>query len=247
MDSWVMFTRCMRTSLRNPDAIGAAIIVPAFLMWMFGAVFGNIIDVGDFNYVNFIVPGVIMQSLAQGSSAVAITVNNDMRKGIIDRFRSMPIAKSAVLVGHVFASVVRNSITTAIIIGVALLIGFRPEAGFIDWLIIAALLLLVINAITWLFVIAGLVAKSPEAAGTMLFPIFLLPFLSSGFAPTETMAPALRLFAEYQPMTPIIDALRALMLGLPLENSLLIAVLWSVGITVAAFILAVQLYSRKFK
>jgi len=244
-DSWVMFKRCMITTLRNPDAIGMAIIAPAFLMWLFGAVFSNVMDVGDYNYINFIVPGIILQAFGQATVAVTVTVNNDMSKGIIDRFRSMPIAKSAVLMGHVLASVVRNVITAAIIIGVAFAVGFRPQASFVDWLVIAGVLILFVIAITWIAVICGLVAKSPESAGSMLFPLFILPFLSSGFAPTETMSSGVRWFAENQPMSPIIDSVRNLTQGVPAGDALPIALLWGAGITIVASIIAVQIYKRK--
>jgi len=240
-----MLKRSMKISFRSPDAIGMALIAPAFLMWLFGSVFGNVMDVGEYNYINFIVPGIILQAVTQATTAAAITVNNDMSKGIIDRFRSMSISKSAVLVGHVLSSVVRNIITAAVIIGVAFAIGFRPQASFTGWLLIAGVLILCILAITWLAVICGLVAKSPESAGSMLFPLFILPFVSSGFAPTESMSGGLRWFAENQPMTPIIDALRALMMDTPVENSLLLATVWCGGVIIIAFTVAVQIYKRK--
>jgi ABC-2 type transport system permease protein len=168
-----------------------------------------------------------------------------MHKGIIDRFRSMDISKSSVLTGHVLSAIVRNMIATSVVIGVAFAIGFRPQAGLISWLIIVGVLLLYMLAITWIAVICGLVAKTPESAGTMPFLLFVLPYISSGFVPVETMPNALRIFAENQPMTPIIDTMRALMLGLPLENNLLKAVIWSTGIIVVSFAAAVQIYRRK--
>ena len=244
-DSWAMFTRCMRVVFRSPDAVGMAIIAPAFLMWLFANIFGNIIDVGEINYINFIVPGIILQAVTQATTAVAISVNNDMSRGIIDRFRSMAITRSSVLIGHVFASVVRNIFTTAIIIGVGIAVGVRPQAGFVGWLVIAGVMILSILAFTWIAVICGLLAKSPESAGAMMFPLFLLPFVSSGFAPTETMTRGLRWFSTHQPMTHIIDTVRNLMLDLPLGNEIWLALAWSVGITIAAFVVAVQLYKRK--
>lgn len=240
-----MFKRCMRTALRNPDAIGTAIFTPAFLMWLFASLFGNIVDLGEVDFVSFIVPGIILQAVAQATQSLAVGVNNDMRKGIIDRFRSMPISKSAVLTGHVLASVVRNMLSSAIIIGVGFIVGFRPVGGVLDWLAVVGILLVYNLAITWIAVICGLLAKSPEAAGSMLFPLFILPYVSSGFAPTETMTGGFRWFAENQPMSHIIDAMRAFLLDMPLGNSLLLAVAWCVGITIVAFIGAVQIYKRK--
>ncbi|MCL2004167.1 MAG: ABC transporter permease [Oscillospiraceae bacterium] len=245
-DSWVMSQRCLTTSLRNPDALATAIFVPAIVMLLFGLIFGNVMDVGDYNYIDFIVPGIILQTVAQAVTAAAISVNNDMNKGIADRFRSMPIAKSAVLTGHVLAAVMRNIIATAVVVGVAVSIGFRPRAGFADWLLIAGLLILYMLAVTWIAVICGLAAKTPESAGTMPFLLFVLPYISSGFVPVETMPRALRWFAENQPMTSIIDSTRALMLDMPAGGGLRTALLWSAGIIAVSFTVAVQIYKRKF-
>jgi len=244
-DSWIMTSRCLLTSLRNPEAIGTAIFVPAIVMLLFGFIFGGVVDVGAFSYIDYIVPGIILQTVAQAVTSTAISVNNDMKKGIIDRFRSMDIAKSAVLTGHVLAAVVRNLITTVIVFGVAVAIGVRPQAGFADWLIIAGILVLYMLAITWIAVICGLIAKTPESAGSMPFLLFLLPYISSGFVPVETLPSWLRWFAEHQPMTPIIDSIRALMLNTPTGGALPIALIWSAGITVVAFTIAVQIYKRR--
>jgi len=240
-----MFKRCLLTSLRNPEAIGTAIFVPAIVMLLFGLIFGNVMDVGDYTYIDFIVPGIILQTVAQAVTSAAINVNNDMTKGIMDRFRSMDIAKSAVLTGHVLAAVVRNIIATAIVIGVAAAIGFRPQASFTDWLIIAGVLVLYMLAITWIAVICGLLAKTPESAGSMPFLLFVLPYVSSGFVPVETLPSGLKWFAERQPMTPIIDSLRSLMLNMPAGGTLTLALIWSAGIIIAAFTIAVQIYKRK--
>ncbi|MCL2704042.1 MAG: ABC transporter permease [Defluviitaleaceae bacterium] len=244
-NSFVMFKRCLLTSLRNPEAIGTAIFVPAIVMLLFGLIFGNVMDVGDYTYIDFIVPGIILQTVAQAVTSAAINVNNDMTKGIMDRFRSMDIAKSAVLTGHVLAAVVRNIIATAIVIGVAAAIGFRPQASFTDWLIIAGVLVLYMLAITWIAVICGLLAKTPESAGSMPFLLFVLPYVSSGFVPVETLPSGLKWFAERQPMTPIIDSLRSLMLNMPAGGTLTLALIWSAGIIIAAFTIAVQIYKRK--
>jgi len=246
-DSWIMFKRCMKIALRNPEALVQATVTPIFLMLLFGAVFGNIADVGSYSYVDFIIPGIILQAVAQATSYIAININTDMTKGIVDRFRSMPISKSALLIGHAGASVVRNVITTAVIIGTAFVVGFRPQAGFVDWLIITGVLLLSVTAITCFAVLCGLKAKAPESASGLMFPLFILPFVSSGFAPTETMHSAIRWFAEYQPMTPIINAVRALMLGYPPGSDLFIAIAWTAGVSVVAFTFALRRYKRKLK
>ena len=245
IDSRTMFMRCMRASLRNPETFVTAIMVPAIVMWLFGVVFGNIMDVGNYSAIDFIVPGIILQTVGQGSIATAVSINNDIKKGVVDRFRSMPIAKSAVLTGHVLASVMRMIITTAVAIGVAVAIGFRPQAGILDWLAIAGILVLYMLVVAWISVICGVVAKTPESAGTMPVLLFILPYVSSGFVPIESLSGGLRFFAANQPMTPIIDSLRGLMLNVPLGNALPLALAWCVGIVAVAFVIAVQVYNRK--
>ncbi|MCL2812653.1 MAG: ABC transporter permease [Clostridia bacterium] len=244
-DAKVMFKRCMKIALRNPEALVQATLTPIFLMLLFGAVFGNITDVGDYSYVDFIIPGIILQAVAQATSYTAINVNTDMMKGIVDRFRSMPLAKSALLIGHAGASIMRNVMTTAVIIGTAFVVGFTPKGGLVDWLIASGVLLLSVTAITCFAVFCGLKAKTPESASGLMFPLFILPFVSSGFAPTETMHVAIRWFAEHQPMTPVINVVRSLMLGHPAGNDLWVALAWAVGISVLAFALAVRRYMRK--
>ena len=246
-DSLAMSDRCLRTTFRSPDAFAAAIIVPAIVMWLFGFVFANIMDFGDISVINFIVPGLLLQTMGQSSISTGISINNDMTKGIVDRFRSMPISKSAVLTGHVVASVVKNIITVLVTIAVALLIGFRPQASFLEWFAIVGIILLIILALTWIAVVGGLLSSNAEAVQGKLFLMFVLPYLSTGFVPVEAVDAAwLRWFVTHQPMTPIIDTLRGLMLGFPVEtNTILLALAWSIGIIVVAFTLSVQIYKRK--
>jgi ABC-2 type transport system permease protein len=235
----------MLISVRNLETMVMAIVTPFFLMFLFGAIFGNIADVADFNYIDFIVPGIILQAVAQASQYTAINVTNDMTKGIIDRFRSMPVSKAAVLIGHATASVIRNTVTTVVIIGTAFLVGFRPNGGFVDWLMAIGVLLLFITAVTWIAVLCGILSSAPENAAGLMFPLFILPYVSSGFAPTDTLPRWLSWFAQHQPMTPVIDSTRALMLGLPLDGSLWLALVWCVGIIIITFTAAVQIYMRK--
>ncbi|MGL4697494.1 ABC transporter permease [Enterococcus larvae] len=244
-DSWIMFKRCLLISMRNPEALLMATITPFFLMLLFGTVFGNIANVGEFNYIDFIVPGIIMQSIGTGSQHSAMNVATDMTRGIIDRFRSMSISKSAVLIGHTGAGVVRNIISTTVILGTALILGFRPKGSVTDWLIVIGLLILVDIAISLLAVMCGLIAKTPEGSSGLMFPLFILPFISSGFAPVNTMSGAIRWFAERQPMTPIIDSIRALTLNLPLGNSLWVAIIWCGVIIVFAFTISIKIYKHK--
>lgn len=244
-DSWIMFKRCLLTSLRNPEALLVATIVPFLLMFLFGTIFGNIADIGEFNYIDFIVPGIILQSIGQASQYSAMNVATDMTKGIIDRFRTMSISKSAVLIGHTGAGVVRNTISTITIIGTAFILGFKPIGDFADWVIVVGLLILVNIAISLLAVLCGLISKTVEGSSGLMLPLFILPFISSGFVPVDTMNSGIRWFAEVQPMTPIIDSIRALTLDLPLGNSLWVASAWCVGIIIVAFAASLKVYKSK--
>lgn len=244
-DAWVMFKRCFIISLRNPETLLTATLIPFFLMVLFGTVFGSISDVGDFNYIDFIVPGIILQSIGQASQYSAMNVTSDMTKGIIDRFRCMSISKSAVLIGHTGAGVIRGLISNAVIIITALILGFRPQAGFIDWLLAVLFLLLINITVTLIAVLCGMISKSVEGASGLLFPLFILPFMSWGFAPVDTMPGGIQWFAAIQPMTPIIDSLRALTLDLPLGNSLWLALAWCVALSIVSFTLSMRTYNQK--
>ena len=244
-DAWVMFKRCFIISLRNPETLLTATLIPFFLMVLFGTVFGSISDVGDFNYIDFIVPGIILQSIGQASQYSAMNVTSDMTKGIIDRFRCMSISKSAVLIGHTGAGVIRGLISNAVIIITALILGFRPQAGFIDWLLAVLFLLLINITVTLIAVLCGMISKSVEGASGLLFPLFILPFMSSGFAPVDTMPGGIQWFAAIQTMTPIIDSLRALTLDLPLGNSLWLALAWCVALSIVSFTLSMRTYNQK--
>jgi len=244
-DTYTMFKRCLTKTLRSPESMVMAIVVPVVLMVLFGFVFGGIVDLGDINYINFIVPGIIIQCITNASTATALGIHSDMSTGIIDRFRSMAISKSAVISGHVWVSVIRSMIITAVTVGAAIAIGFRSDAGLADWLLIAAVLTLFIVAVTWLVVIFGLIAKDVESISGAGFLFTVLVFLSSAFAPTDSLPTALRVFAQHQPMTAVINAVRNLMLGFPLDGELGIAIAWCVGITVVAFALSVYIYKSK--
>lgn len=244
-DSWVMFKRCLLISLRNPEALLVATIVPFLLMVLFGTVFGNIANIGNMNYIDFIVPGIILQSLGQSSQYSAMNMTTDMTKGIIDRFRTMSVSKTAVILGHAGAGAVRNSISTIVIIGTAFILGFRPQGGLKDWFMVVGLLTMVNIAISLLAVMCGLLSKTVEGSSGLMLPLFILPFVSSGFVPVESMGRGLKAFAEIQPMTPVIDSFRALTLNLPIGNSLWMALMWCTGIIITAYILSVQIYKRR--
>jgi len=244
-DSLTMFRRNFTKTLRSPESMFMAVVVPVVIMILFGYVFGGIANVGELSYINFIVPGIIIQCVTNASSATALALHSDMSKGIIDRFRSMAIAKSAVISGHVWLSVIRSMIITAVVIGAAFAIGFRPSASFTDWLIVSAILTLFIIAVTWVAVIIGLLSKDSESISGGMFLLTILTFLSSAFTPTEALPTVLRIFAENQPMTHVINAVRSLMLGMPANGALLTSILWCVAIAVIAFIVAVQVYKSK--
>lgn len=244
-DSLSMFKRCMILSLRNLDAFFTGIGTPVLLMLLFVYVLGGAMNVGELNYVDYLVPGIILQCIGQCGSITAISVNNDLKQGIIDRFRSMPIAGSSVLTGHGLAAMVRNIITTLVIIVMAFIIGFRPEAGFFEWLIVIGILLLFMAVITWFSILFGLIAGSAESANGISVIIMFLPYLSSGFAPTETMPEALRIFAENQPVTPIIESIRSLLMKAAPDDNLLPALLWCVGLLIVAYAAAMAVYKRK--
>lgn len=244
-DTWILLKRCMLIAMRNPEALIMAVVTPFFMMVLFGTIFESIVNIDSFNYIDFIVPGIVLQSVAQASQYSALNVSVDMTKGINDRFRSMSISKSAVLISHIITGLIRNMITTFVIIATAFLLGYRPQCNVMDWIMVLGLLLLVNLAIAMIAVLFGLIAKSPETSSGLMFPLFILPFISSGFAPTQTLSGSIRWFAQYQPMTPIIDSFRALTLELPLGNSLWISLAWCFGIVVVAFLCSMRIYNKK--
>lgn len=245
LDTWVMFKRCFIISLRNPETLLTATLIPFCLILLFGTIFGSISDVGDYNYIDFIVPGIILQSIAQASQYSAMNISTDMKKGIIDRFRSMSISKSAVLISHTGAGVIRGMISSFVIMLTAPILGFRPHTGLVDWLLIIALLLLINITFTLIAVLCGTISKSVEGATGLLFPLFILPFMSSGFAPVDTMPGGISWFAAIQPMTPMIDSLRALTLNLPLENNLWLALSWCMVLSIVSFAVSMWIYNRR--
>ncbi len=210
-DSWAMLRRNLTHLTRSPDTMITALALPVMLMLLFVYVFGGAIDTGS-AYIDYVVPGIILLCAAFGSATTAVSVSADMTDGIIDRFRSLPIARSAVLNGHVLASVTRNLVTSALVVAVALLMGFRPTANPVRWLGVVGVLALFVFALSYLATALGLLAKNPEAANGFTFVILFLPYVSSAFVPAETMPTWLRWFAENQPVTPIIETVRGLLM-----------------------------------
>ncbi len=244
-DMGVMLGRSMRHILRSMDTIFTVCITPIAMMLMFVYVFGGAIQTGTDNYVNYLLPGILLIAIASGISYTAYRLFLDKQRGIIERFHTMPIARSSVLWGHVLTSVVSNIISVAVIFLVALVMGFNSSAGVLSWLAVAGILVLFTLALTWVAAIAGLSAKTVEGASAFSYPLIFLPFISSAFVPTETMPSAVRVFAENQPVTSIVETIRSLLSSQPIGNEIWVALAWCVGIMIVAYLFAVRAYNRK--
>ena len=244
-DMSVMFGRSMRHVFRSMDTIITVCITPIAMMLLFVYVLGGAIQTDTDNYVNYLLPGILLIAIASGISYTAYRLFMDKQRGIIERFHTMPIARSAVLWGHVLTSLVSNFISLIVIILVALIMGFRSSAGVLPWLAVAGILLLFTLALTWVAAIAGLSGKTVEGASAFSYPLIFLPFISSAFVPTESMPKVVRAFAENQPVTSIVESIRALLAGQPVGNDLWIALAWCVGIMLVAYIFAMRAFKRK--
>jgi ABC-2 type transport system permease protein len=242
-DSLVFVGRSVRHSVRSIDAVMVAVLLPVLILLLFVYVFGGAIDTAG-DYVDYVVPGIILLCAGYGSATTALSVNQDMTTGVIDRFRSLPIASSGVLTGHVVASVLRNLLSTVLVLAVALLIGFHPHASALDWLGVAGILLAFMTAISWIAACFGLLAKSPEGAGAFSFVIMFLPYVSSAFVPTDTMPGALEWIGDRQPVTPIVETLRGLMLGTPIGSHAVTAIAWCAGLAAIGIVSAGLLFRR---
>lgn len=236
--------RSIRHIFRNADSLITGIVLPIIIMLLFVVVFGGAISTGT-AYINYVVPGVIMTCVGYGSTTTAMIINRDITSGVFDRIRTLPIARSSLLVGHVTGSLLRNIISAILVFAVAVGIGFRPNASPVEWLVVAALLALVILAISWLSVIIGLITKSADAASGATFSIMFLPYLSSAFVPVDTLPHWLRGFAENQPITPIIETLRGLLIGTPINDSAAAAVTWALAILLVSFVTAMVIFRVK--
>ncbi|GGV82535.1 ABC transporter permease [Streptomyces massasporeus] len=244
-DTVVLTGRSLRHVTRSMDTIITTVITPVAMMLMFVFVFGGAIDTGTTSYVNYMLPGILLITVASGISYTAYRLFVDMKSGIFERFQSMPIARSGVLWAHVLTSMVANLLSLAIVVGVALLMGFRSGAGVPAWMAISGILFLFTLALTWIAVIPGLSAASVEGAGAFAYPLIFLPFISSAFVPTRTMPGPVRAFAEHQPVTSIVDTIRRLLAQQPVGGEVWTALAWCVGILVAAYVFAMAAYRRK--
>jgi ABC-2 type transport system permease protein len=239
-----MAARCIRLSSRHVDALVTSLMLPVTLMLVFVYLFGGAIQTGG-EYVTYVVPGVIVLCAAFGSATTAVTVCQDMTGGIVDRLRSMDVGGGAVLAGHVAASVARNAASAVLVVGVAVLIGFRPHAALLDWLAVAGILLAFVVAVSWMAAAIGLLAKSPEAANGVTFFVMFLPYASSAFVPVDTMPSWIQGFAQHQPITPVIDALRGLLLGTPVGSNAWMALAWCGALLAVSVAVSGVLFRRR--
>jgi ABC-2 type transport system permease protein len=244
-DTAVLTGRSLKHITRSVDTIITTAVIPIAFMLLFVFVFGGAIKHGSGSYVSYLLPGILLITVASGISYTAYRLFLDMKSGIFERFQSMPIARSSVLWAHVLTSLVANLVSVAVVVLVALLIGFRSGAGLLAWLGVAGIVILFTLALTWLAVIPGLTAKTVDGASAFSYPLIFLPFISSAFVPTSTMPGPVRWFAEYQPVTSIVNAVRDLFTRQPVGADLWIALAWMVGILVVAYVFSMVIYRRR--
>ncbi|MFC0529758.1 ABC transporter permease [Phytohabitans kaempferiae] len=244
-DTAVLLGRSLRHVTRSLDTIITTAITPIAMMLLFVYVFGGAINAGPHSYVNYLLPGILLVTIASGIAYTTLRLFLDMRSGIFERFQSMPIARSSVLWAHVLTSLVANLISLVLVVLVALLMGFRSGAGVLSWLAVAGILVLFTLALTWIAVIPGLSAKSVDGATGYSYPLIFLPFVSSAFVPTDTMPGPVRAFAEHQPVTSIVNTIRDLFTRQPVGTDIWIALAWCVGILIVAYLFASISYRRR--
>ena len=244
-DTAVLLGRSLRHITRSLDTIITTTIMPIAFLLLFVFVLGGAINSGSDSYVNYLLPGILVITIASGVSYTAFRLFLDTQSGIFERFQSMPIARSSVLWAHVGTSVVANMISVAVVVLAALVMGFRSGAGVLAWLAVAGILILLTLALTWIAVIPGLAAKSADGASAFSYPLILLPFISSAFVPTDTMPGPVRAFAENQPVTSIVNAIRDLLAQQPVGTDIWVALAWCLGILVLAYAFAMVVYRRR--
>jgi ABC-2 type transport system permease protein len=246
-DTWTMTKRSLRHIVRSPDTVITVVITPIALLLMFVYVLGGALgtQTGSVNYVDFITPGIIILTVISGIAYAAFRLNTDIQKGIINRFRTMPVAPSSILSGQALSSTLSNLLSSLLVLAVAFAVGFRTDAGLMEWFLFAVLLILFTLATTWMAIYFGLQAKSAEGAGSFSYILMLLIFLSPSFVPTSSMTPVLRGFAENQPFTPIIETMRSLLTNGKPGDKVWLALAWCVGILVIMYVLSIRQYKRK--
>ena len=246
-DTAVLLGRSLRHITRSPDTIITTTVMPIAFLLLFVYVLGGAIETGTDSYVGYLLPGILLITIASGISYTSFRLFGDLQSGIFERFLSMRIARPAVLWSHVVTSLVANAISVVVVILVSLVMGFRSDAGPLAWLAVAGILTLFTLALTWMAVIPGLTAKTVDGASAFAYPLILLPFVSSAFVPTETMPGPVRAFAEHQPVTPIIEAIRDLLTGQPVSGDLWIALAWCLVILVVGYAVSMGIFHRKVR
>jgi ABC-2 type transport system permease protein len=244
-DTAILTGRSLRHITRSPDTIITTVITPIAIMLLFVFVFGGAISAGSGSYVTYLLPGILLITIASGVSYTAFRLFLDLQSGIFERFQSLPIARPSVLWAHVLTSLNANLVSVVVVVGAAVLMGFRSGAGPLAWLAVAGILVLFTLALTWLAVIPGLSAKTADGASAFAYPLIFLPFISSAFVPTDTMPGPVRAFAENQPVTSIVNAIRDLFTQQPVGTDIWIALAWCVGVLVVAYTLAMITYRRR--
>ena len=244
-DTAVLTGRSLRHITRSMDTIITTVLTPIAMMLLFVCVLGGAITTGSGSYVTYLLPGILVITIASGIAYTAFRLFTDMQSGIFERFNSMPIARSSILWAHVLTSLVANLVSVAVVVLVALVMGFRSSAGVAGWFGVFGILVLVTLALTWIAVIPGLTAKSVDGASAFAYPLIILPFISSAFVPTATMPGPVRAFAEHQPVTSIVNAIRDLFAGQPVGADLPVALAWCLGILLAAYLFAMAAYRRR--
>jgi len=245
-DTLTLLGRSLRHVLRSPDTIITTAITPIAMLLLFVYVFGGAIDTGGEEYVDYLLPGILLITIASGIAYTAYRLFTDVSSGLFERFQSMPVARSALLWAHVLTSLVANLVALAVVVLVAVAMGFRSGAGVLAWLGVTGILLLFTLTLTWLAVIPGLTATSADSVGGFSYPLIFLPFVSSAFVPTAGMPGPVRWFAEHQPVTSIVDTVRSLYAERPVGGDIWTALAWCVGLLVVAYVLAMRVYHRRF-
>ncbi|GAB3693450.1 ABC transporter permease [Actinocorallia lasiicapitis] len=246
-DSRTMLRRNLLHALRYPGLTLSGILVPLIFLLLFVYVLGGTLGagIGAGDYIDYLTPGIIMMTVASAAPTTAVAVCSDMTEGIVARFRTMAISRPSILVGHVVGSMIQTMVSVLLVLGVAVLIGFRSSADAGRWLAALGLIALMSFAVTWLAVALGTLSKSPEGASNIVLPLALLPLLGSTFVPTGSMSPAVRFFAEYQPFTPITETIRGLLMGTPIGADGYAAVAWCLVIAAAGFVWSTRLFNRR--
>lgn len=246
-DTAALTGRSLRHILRSPDTIMTTAVMPIGILLLFVFVLGGAIETGSQSYIDYLLPGILLITIASGVSYTAYRLFLDLQGGIFERFQSMPIARSSALWAHVLTSLVANGVSLALVVGAAVLMGFRSGAGVLAWAAVIGILFLFTVSLTWLAVLAGLSAKTADGAIAFSYPLIFLPFISSAFVPTDTMPGPVAWFAQYQPVTPIVDTIRALLAGQPVDADIWIALAWMLAILVVGYVLAMLQYRRRVR